>query len=253
MNNPRVNNPRVNNPPPSQQPDKREPGRFAVMTYRIVLAEDSYLIREGLTLLFGMDAELELVAAVATLPELEQAVDASQPDVVVTDIRMPPTGTDEGIRAAERLADSNPDIGVVVLSQHVEPDYALRLFDGGARGRAYLLKERVGDLRQLKHAIVEASRGGSVLDPQVVDALVDARRQRSSSVLDRLTEREAEILALVAQGRSNRAIAGDLFLSDRAVEKHITSILSKLDLPADDDAVHRRVRAVLLYLAETDS
>jgi DNA-binding NarL/FixJ family response regulator len=140
---------------------------------------------------------------------------------------------------------------VVVLSQHVEPEYALRLFDGGARGRAYLLKERVGDLRQLRHAIEEAARGGSVLDPAVVDALVAARRNRTSSVLDRLTPREREILGAVAQGRSNQAIADQLHLSDRAVEKHITSILQKLELPADDTEVHRRVRAVLVYLSET--
>jgi DNA-binding NarL/FixJ family response regulator len=140
---------------------------------------------------------------------------------------------------------------VVVLSQHVEPEYALRLFDGGARGRAYLLKERVGDLRQLRHAIGEAARGGSVLDPTVVDALVTARRNRASSVLDRLTPRELEILGAVAEGRSNQAIAERLHLSDRAVEKHITSILQKLELAADDTEVHRRVRAVLVYLSET--
>jgi DNA-binding NarL/FixJ family response regulator len=140
---------------------------------------------------------------------------------------------------------------VVVLSQHVEPEYALRLFDGGARGRAYLLKERVGDLRQLRHAIVEAARGGSVLDPSVVDALVTARRNRASSVLDRLTPRELEILGAVAEGRSNQAIAEQLHLSERAVEKHITSILQKLELAAADTEVHRRVRAVLVYLSET--
>ena len=222
------------------------------MTIRLVVAEDSYLIREGLVALLGGDGDLEVVAAIATLPALEQAVVDHRPDVVLTDIRMPPTGTDEGIRAAEELASTAPDIGVVVLSQHVEPEYALRLFDGGAQGRAYLLKERVGDLRQLKHAIEEAARGGSVLDPQVIDALVAARRQRATSLLDRLTERESEILELVAQGNSNHAVATQLSLSARAVEKHITSILTKLDLPPDDGAVHRRVRAVLLYLSETN-
>ncbi|MEX2549897.1 MAG: response regulator transcription factor, partial [Nitriliruptoraceae bacterium] len=154
--------------------------------------------------------------------------------------------------ASERLAETDPGIGVVVLSQHIEPEYALRLFDGGVRGRAYLLKERVGDLRQLQHVITEVARGGSVVDPLVIDVLVDARRRRSTSVLDRLTDREHEILTLLAQGRSNRAIAAELHLSDRAVEKHITSILAKLDLPADDGDVHRRVRAVLVYLSETD-
>jgi DNA-binding NarL/FixJ family response regulator len=220
------------------------------MPIRVVIAEDSYLIREGLGLLLGGDEDLELVAAVANLPELEAAVETHRPDVVLTDIRMPPTGTDEGIRAAERLATTSPATGVVVLSQHVEPEYALRLFDGGARGRAYLLKERVGDLRQLRHAIEEAARGGSVLDPDVVDALVTARRNRAS-VLDRLTPRELEILGALAEGRSNQAIAERLHLSDRAVEKHITSILQKLDLSADDTEVHRRVRAVLVYLSET--
>ena len=221
------------------------------MGIRVVVAEDSYLIREGLGLLLAGADDLELVASVSNLPDLEAAVATHEPDVVLTDIRMPPTGTDEGIRAAEQLATTSPDVGVVVLSQHVEPEYALRVFDGGARGRAYLLKERVGDLRQLRHAIGEAARGGSVLDPDVVDALVSARRSRASSVLDRLTPRELEILGAVAQGRSNQAIADERHLSERAVEKHITSILLKLELPADDADVHRRVRAVLVYLSAT--
>lgn len=221
------------------------------MPIRLVIAEDSYLIREGLVVLLASDPDVEVVAAIASMPELDAAVAEHAPDVVLTDIRMPPTETDEGIRAAESLAATSPGIGVVVLSQHVEPEYALRLFDGGATGRAYLLKERVGDLRQLKHAITEAARGGSVLDPQVIDVLVDARRKRSTTLLDRLTERESEILGLVAQGGSNQAIATQLSLSGRAVEKHITSILTKLDLPADDGDAHRRVRAVLLYLSET--
>ncbi len=223
------------------------------MVLRLVLAEDSFLIREGLAALLSGDRELDLVASVGSLPALLEAVETARPDVVLTDIRMPPTETDEGIRAAEELASTHPDVGVVVLSQHIEPDYALRLFDGGSQGRAYLLKERVGDLAQLRHAISAAASGGSVLDPQVVDVLVAARRQRATSVLDRLTARELEVLALVARGDSNRAIAGELVLSDRAVEKHITSILTKLDLPADDTEVHRRVRAVLLYLAESSS
>jgi DNA-binding NarL/FixJ family response regulator len=139
---------------------------------------------------------------------------------------------------------------VVVLSQYVEPGYALRLFDGGARGRAYLLKERVGDLRQLRHAIEEVARGGSVLDPAAVDALVEARRGERHSVLQRLSPRELEVLGLVARGMSNVAIADELTLSERAVEKHITAILTKLDLPPDDVEVHRRVRAVVLYLSD---
>jgi len=164
---------------------------------------------------------------------------------------MPRTATNEGIRAADGLASTHPDIGVVVLSQHIEPDYALRLFNGGSQGRAYLLKERVGDLAQLRHAIVTAAQGGSVLDPQVVDVLVTARRQRATSVLDRLTARELEMLQLVARGASNHAIPEALVLSDLAVERHITNILGKLDLAADDTEVHRRVRAALLYLAES--
>jgi DNA-binding NarL/FixJ family response regulator len=223
------------------------------MPLRLVLAEDSFLIREGLVALLADDPELDLATSVGSLPALLEAVDTVRPDVVLTDIRMPPTETDEGIRAAEELATTHPDIGVVVLSQHIEPDYALRLFDGGSQGRAYLLKERVGDLAQLRHAISAAASGGSVLDPQVVDVLVAARRQRATSVLDRLTARELEVLELVARGDSNRAIAQALVLSDRAVEKHITSILTKLDLSADDTDVHRRVRAVLLYLAESSS
>ena len=221
------------------------------MALRLVLAEDSFLIREGLAALLSRDPDLDLAASVGSLPELLAAVETVRPDVVLTDIRMPPTDTDEGIRAAEQLAATHPEVGVVVLSQHIEPDYALRLFDGGSQGRAYLLKERLGDLTQLRHAILTAARGGSVLDPQVVDVLVATRRQRATSVLDRLTTRELEVLELVARGASNRAIAEVLVLSDRAVEKHITSILNKLDLPVDDTEVHRRVRAVLLYLAES--
>jgi DNA-binding NarL/FixJ family response regulator len=220
------------------------------MSLRVVVAEDSYLIREGLRLLLERAGDLDLLAAVATLPDLLDAVEEHDPDVVITDIRMPPTGTDEGIEAAEVLAEQRPELGVVVLSQYVEPGYALRLFDGGARGRAYLLKERVGDIRQLRHAIEEVSRGGSVLDPVAIDALVEARRGDRQSILKRLTPRELEVLGLVAQGMSNAGIASALTLSERAVEKHITAILTKLDLPPEDTEVHRRVRAVLLYLSD---
>jgi DNA-binding NarL/FixJ family response regulator len=221
------------------------------MAIRIVAAEDSYLIREGTRLLLATQDDLELVAFVPSLPELLRAVDEHTPDVVLTDIRMPPTGTDEGIRAAEHLAVQRPGLGIVVLSQHVEPEYALRLFDGGARGRAYLLKERIADIGQLRHAIDEVTKGGSVLDPLVVDALVAARRRRASSTLARLTPRETEVLAHMARGMANTAIAAALSLSGRAVEKHVTAIMAKLDLPADDADTHRRVRAVLVYLSET--
>ncbi|CAN5590717.1 response regulator transcription factor [soil metagenome] len=218
----------------------------------IVVAEDSLLIREGLRTLFDHDPHVELMATVGSLPELFEAVETYRPAVVLTDIRMPPTGYDEGIRAAEELARTRPDIGVVVLSQFLEPEFALRVFDGGASGRAYLLKERVGDLDQLHRAIASVADGGTVLDPAVVDALIEGRRKKASSVLDRLSPREHEVLGLMAGGRSNAAIAAELVLSERAVEKHISSILQKLDLAADDGDVHRRVRAVLVYLSATN-
>ncbi len=219
---------------------------------RLVLAEDSFLVREGIKLLVGAEPGLELVADCGDLPALLAAVDEHDPDVVLTDIRMPPTNTDEGIRAAETLRDSHPDVGVVVLSQYVEPGWALQLLERGSGGRAYLLKERVGDLGELTRAIQTVADGGSVIDPKVVDTLVDARLQREASVLDRLTPRELEVLGEIAQGRNNAGIAETLVLSERAVEKHINSIFSKLDLALADDHIHRRVRAVLLYLAEQD-
>jgi DNA-binding NarL/FixJ family response regulator len=214
---------------------------------RVVLAEDSYLVREGVRLLLDAVEEIDLVATCASLPDLLDTVAALEPDVVLTDIRMPPTGTDEGIRAAEQLRTSHPGVGVVVLSQYVEPSFAVGLFAAGSGGRAYLLKERVGDVDELLRAIRTVAQGGSVMDPAVVDALVAARRSRPS-VLDRLTAREAEVLAQIATGRNNAAIAKALVLSERAVEKHINSIFAKLELTAEPD-MHRRVRAVLLYLA----
>lgn len=224
---------------------------YGVPVIRVVAAEDSYLIREGMRMLLATQDDLELVASVATLPELLAAVGEHRPDVVLTDIRMPPGNSDEGIRAAESLADSHPGLGVVVLSQYVEPEFALRLFSTGAAGRAYLQKERVGDLSQLRHAIEAVAAGRSVLDPLVVDALVQARARQSSSPLSRLTPRETEVLELVATGLSNSAIAQQLTLTERAVEKHITAVLAKLDLDPDDAEVHRRVRAVLVYLSAT--
>lgn len=221
------------------------------MVIRLVSAEDSYLVREGLRLLLEARDDLARVASVESLDALLAAVDGHAPDGVLTDIRMPPTGTDEGIRAAERLAETHPDLGVVVLSQYVEPEYALRLFDAGARGRAYLLKERLGDLGELRRAIEAAVSGGSVLDPLVVDALVEARKRKRTSLLDRLTAREVEVLAQIARGRTNAAIAEELVVSEQAVSKHIGNIFSKLELLAEDTDVHRRVRAVLVYLSET--
>lgn len=216
---------------------------------RVVAAEDSYLIREGMRLLLATQEDLDLVASVSTLPDLLTAVDEHGPDAVVTDIRMPPGSRDEGIVAAERLAQSHPGLGVVVLSQYVEPEWALRLFSPGATGRAYLLKERVGDLGQIRQAIETVVAGGSMLDPLVVEALVQARTRQAMSPVSRLTPREAEVLGLVATGLSNAAIARRLTLTERAVEKHISGILTKLDLDPDDAEVHRRVRAVLVYLA----
>lgn len=218
---------------------------------RVIVAEDSFLIREGLRLLLDTQDDIELAASVASLPDLLTAVDEHEPDVVLTDVRMPPTSRDEGIVAAETLARSRPGLGMVVLSQHVEPEWAARLFAAGAAGRAYLLKERVGDIVQLRHALETVATGGTVLDPLVVESLVHTRGGGPKSPLERLTTRELEVLELMASGASNSAIASQLVLGERAVEKHVTSVLTKLDLPPDDGAVHRRVRAVLLYLSAT--
>lgn len=219
------------------------------MPIRVVLAEDSYLVREGVRMLIETEPELHLVATCADLDSLLAAVEETKPDVVLSDIRMPPSGTDEGIRAAQQLRETHPDTGVVVLSQYVEPQYALALFQHGSERRAYLLKERVADLDQLLAAIRAVANGGSVVDPKVVDALVEARTRQERSALERLTPREQEVLAEIAQGKNNAAIAGTLFLTERAVEKHINAIFSKLGLTEQRDT-HRRVQAVLLYLAE---
>jgi len=216
---------------------------------RVVLAEDNYLVREGVRRLVEAQAELELLAVCEDLDSLIAAVDEHAPDVVLTDIRMPPTGTDEGIRAAEQLRDRHPDVGVVVLSQYDAPSYAITLLERGSSGRAYLLKERVSDVDQLLAAIREVKRGGSVIDPKVVEGLVIARARAKESPLARLTPREREIMAEMAQGKNNAAIAAALSLSERAVEKHINSIFSKLGLSQETDA-HRRVKAVLLFLSD---
>jgi DNA-binding NarL/FixJ family response regulator len=212
----------------------------------VVLAEDNYLVREGVRQLIDTQPELELAAVCEDLDSLLRAVDEQRPDVVLTDIRMPPTNTDEGLQVAARLRESSPAVGVVLLSQYVESEYALALLDKGAAGRAYLLKERVGDVAQLVNAIKEVATGGSVIDPKVVEALV-AARSRGASPLDALSPREREVLSEMAQGMNNAAIARTLFLTERAVEKHINSIFSKLGLTEEVD-VHRRVKATLLYL-----
>jgi DNA-binding NarL/FixJ family response regulator len=215
---------------------------------RIVLAEDNYLVREGVGRLIGLEDDLEVVASCADYNSLLEAVESHTPEVVVTDIRMPPTGSDEGIRAANELRGRYPNMGVVVLSQYSEPAYALRFLENGSRGRAYLLKERVSDIGQLASAIREVARGGSVIDPEVVDKLVTARSKDSHSPLRTLTPREIEVLGEMAQGKNNAAVAASLVLSERAVEKHINSIFFKLGLTEEPD-VHRRVKAVLLFLA----
>jgi DNA-binding NarL/FixJ family response regulator len=216
---------------------------------KVVLAEDSYLVREGMRRMLEQEPDIELLAVCEDYDSLLSAIASTHPDVVLTDIRMPPTGTDEGIRAAERLRQVRPAAGVVLLSQYADPAYALAFLERGTEGRAYLLKERVADLDQLLAAIRQVAQGGSVIDPKVVEALVAARSRGAPSPLARLTPREREVLSLLAEGRSNAAVAEGLVLSERAVEKHINSIFAKLDLPEARDA-HRRVKAVLLFLAE---
>ena len=216
---------------------------------RVVLADDSFIVREGVRMLL-VESGYDVVAVAEDYDSLLATVDKHRPDVVITDIRMPPTNTDEGVRAARRIRAAHPDVGVVVLSQYVEPDYALRLFEEGSAGFAYLLKERVGDLHEMEAAIAAVRQGGSTVDSKVVDALVEGRQQRASK-LDRLTERESEVLAHLASGKSNAAIADTVFLSERAVEKNINSIFTKLDLLPERES-NRRVLAVLLYLAEAE-
>jgi DNA-binding NarL/FixJ family response regulator len=216
---------------------------------KVVLAEDSYLVREGVRRMLENEPDIELLAVCEDYHSLLSAIASTQPDVVLTDIRMPPTNTDEGIRAAERLRQVRPAAGVVLLSQYADPAYALAFLEHGTAGRAYLLKERVADLDQLLAAIRQVIQGGSVIDPKVVEALVAARSRGAPSPLARLTPREREVLSLLAEGRSNAAVAEGLVLSERAVEKHINSIFAKLNLPETRDA-HRRVKAVLLFLAE---
>ncbi len=214
---------------------------------RVVLAEDNALLRQGVEKLIAQQDGLELVGTANDLPQLLALVEAVEPDVVVTDIRMPPTGTDEGVQAAAHLREHRPEIGVVVLSQYANPEYALALLSDGSARRAYLLKESVAGVDELVRAIETVAEGGSVVDPAVVDSLVGASTPRRPSDLDRLTSREMETLAEMAHGKNNAAIASTLFLSERAVEKHTNSIFSKLGLTEEED-VNRRVKAVLIYL-----
>jgi DNA-binding NarL/FixJ family response regulator len=218
---------------------------------RVVIAEDSLLVREGVRAVLRQPGDIEVVAECASLPELLAAAAEQRPDVVVTDVRMPPTGTDEGVQAATRLRHQQPGVGVVLLSQYAEPGYATALLDGGSAGRAYLLKERVSDPGQLVAAVREVAGGGSVIDPAVVEVLVSASGRARSSPLAELTPRERDVLAHIAQGRSNAGVAAALFLSERAVEKHINVLFAKLGLAAEPDT-NRRVKAVLMHLAEAD-
>jgi DNA-binding NarL/FixJ family response regulator len=227
-------------------------GTISSVPTRVVLAEDNYIAREGIGQLLSMLADIELVGVCSDLDALLAAVEAERPDVVVTDIRMPPTGTDEGIRAAATLRDTHPEIGVVILSQHDDPAYALALLESGSEGRAYLLKERVHDRGQLAAAVAEVARGGSVIDAKIVEALVRARSRSESSPLAELTTRERDVLAEIATGKSNAAIAESLVLTKRAVEKHINAIFMKLGLAQADD-VSKRVKATLIFLADGET
>ena len=219
------------------------------VSIRVVLADDSLLVRQGLEQMLAAEPGIELVASCADLPSLVEAIEAERPDVVVTDIRMPPSLSDEGIQVAARLRSTHPDMGVLVLSQYSEPSYALTLLEAGSDGRGYLLKERVHDRAQLVSAVGTVAEGGSVVDPRVIDTLVGAKARSERSPLGELTPRELEVLAQIAEGKSNGAIAESLVLTKRAVEKHINSIFLKLNLSHAED-VSKRVAAALAFLAE---
>ena len=216
---------------------------------RVVFAEDNYLVREGTAALLDSTEGVEVVGIATNLEELLLAVDELGPDAVLTDIRMPPTNSTEGIDAARKIRGEHPEIGVVVLSQFAEEDYAYELLKDGAAGLGYLLKERVADVTELVRALNEVAKGGSVLDPKVVEALVAAKDRMAHSPLGQCTEREREVLEHMAQGQNNAAIARSLFLTERAVEKHINSLFHKLGL-SDEPEVHRRVMAVLAFLRD---
>jgi DNA-binding NarL/FixJ family response regulator len=221
------------------------------MSVSIAVADDSLIVREGIAQLLAGHPEIEVVASCQDFDSLIAAVDDELPDVVVTDIRMPPTHTDEGIRLAALLRERHPDVGVVVLSNYAEAGFALALLDSGSEGRAYLLKERIHSRTQLAAAIQSVAAGGSVMDPKIVEPLVTAKSRAVRSPLTELTAREREVLSEIAQGKSNAAIADSLVLTKRAVEKHINSIFLKLNL-SDSEDVSKRVKATLLFLADVD-
>jgi DNA-binding NarL/FixJ family response regulator len=219
------------------------------MAIRLALGDDTLIVREGLRQLLSTDPRLEVVAVVGDADSLRDACDREQPDVVIADIRMPPTNTDEGIRIAMELRDRHPQMGVVVLSQFSDSLYALALLERGSDRRAYLLKERVHNRAELTAAIDAVAAGGSMIDPKIVETLVRTRAQVEHSPLNELTDREREVLSEIAQGKSNSAIAESLFLTKRAVEKHINAIFMKLGL-ADEQDVSKRVKAALMLLSE---
>ena len=217
---------------------------------RVVIAEDNLIAREGILQLLALEPEFEVVAACGDLPEVLEAVEREAPDAVLTDIRMPPSHSDEGIRIANQLRKTHPEVGVIVLSQYDEPMYALSLLEAGSDRRGYLLKERVHDAAELRDAVQAVVRGGAVIDSTVVDGLVKGKDAIERSALAELSPRERQVLAEIAQGKSNAAIAESLVLSKRAVEKHINSIFLKLGLGFADD-VSKRVKATLMFLAES--
>jgi DNA-binding NarL/FixJ family response regulator len=219
------------------------------MALRVIIAEDSLLMREGVRQVIDRNEDLGVVGDCGDLPSLQRLVEQERPDVVVTDVRMPPTFADEGIRFAVDVRQTHPELAVVVLSQYAEPAYANALLGEGSARRAYLLKERVSEPNQLADAIRTVVRGGSVIDPTIVDLLVAASSRRPRSPLAALTEREMAVLDQVAQGKSNAAVGAALYLTERTVEKHINTMFAKLGLAATPD-VNRRVAAVLLLLSE---
>ena len=222
------------------------------MAITVAIADDSLLVREGIVHMLESAPQIEVVSACADYDELLRAIDEQSPDVVLTDIRMPPTHGLEGISIANRLHTSHPETGVIVLSQYADPLYALSLLEHGSARRGYLLKDRLGHPEELVEAIETVAAGGSVIDPEVVETLVESRRGDAASPLHRLTPREREVLAEIASGKSNAAIASTLVISKRAVERHIGAIFAKLDLPEEGEA-SRRVKATLLFLADSGS
>ena len=221
------------------------------LTVRVALADDNLLVREGVAQLLAGQRDIEVVASCHDLDSLLHVVEERRPDVVVTDIRMPPTHSDEGIRLAALLRERHPEVGVVVLSNYAEAGFAKALLESGCEGRAYLLKERVCSRTQLASAIHSVAAGSWVMDPTIVEPLVAARSRLEHSPLAELTARERQVLAEIAEGKSNAAIAESLVLSKRAVEKHINSIFLKLNL-SDVEDVSKRVKAALMFLADED-